>query len=189
MKNIFLITCAVLLFVSCKQQSAKTGFVNNTKVVSDYKEMKTAQEKWTKANNDVRLELQEKARKLQIEIEGYKNVMGSMSSSNRTKKEKELMQKQQAFQQEQQARSQEIQKGSQDEIDSIIKKVKNYIADYGKKNGYTYIYGDTEASNILYGKEDLDLTEAILKEINGDDYKESNTTIEKEVIEDTLKTK
>ncbi|GAA0714176.1 OmpH family outer membrane protein [Aquimarina litoralis] len=153
---------------SCNQQTEKTGFVNNTKVVSDFKEMKAAKEKWTKKNNEVRAELEEKAKQFQIEVQGYQNIMKSMTQSNREKKEQELMVKQQTLQREQQTRMQEIQKGSQTEIDSIIAKVEDFIKDYGKKNGYTYIYGETEVKNIFYAKEELDLTDKIITELNGE---------------------
>ncbi len=169
MKNFLWIAVGVLMLTSCNQQAEKTGYVNNTKVVSEYTEMKTAQEKWTKQNNEVRAELEEKAKQFQMEVQGYQNIMKSMSKANKEKKEQELMGKQQVLQREQQARMQELQQGSQAEIDSIINEVKNFIEAYGKKNGYTYIYGDTEASNILYGKKELDLTDIILKELNGSD--------------------
>ncbi|MBP2833838.1 OmpH family outer membrane protein [Aquimarina sp. U1-2] len=167
MKKFLSVVSVVLIITACNQQNVKTGFVNNTKVVSEYAEMKEAQDKWTKKNNEVRAELEEKAKQFQIEVQGYQNIMKSMSKTNREKKEQELMGKQQVLQREQQTRMQEIQQGSQQEIDSIIGKVKDFIKDYGKKNGYTYIYGDTEVSNILYGKEELDITDKIIKELNG----------------------
>ncbi len=179
MKKLLCIASAIVIFTSCNQQVEKTGYINNTKVVSDFKEMKAAQEKWTKKNNEVRAELEEKAKQFQIEVQGYQNIMKSMTSANREKKEQELMAKQQELQKEQQVRMQEIQQGSQAEIDSIISKVKKYIENYGKENGYTYIYGDTEASNILYGKEELDLTDKILVELNGTETDSTAATAEK----------
>ena len=131
--------------------------------------MKEAQDKWTKKNDEVRAELEAKAKQFQTEVQGYQNIMKSMSAANRQKKEQELMTKQQQLQQEQQLKMQEIQKGSQAEIDSIITKVKGFIKEYGKKNQYTYIYGDTEGANILYAKEALDITDDILKELNGEE--------------------
>ena len=41
--------------------------------------------------------------------------------------------------------------------------------------GYTYIYGNTETSNILYGKKELDLTDKILKELNGGEVATDST--------------
>lgn len=167
MKKFIWIAVAVLAITACNQQTEKTAYVNNTKVVSDFDEMKAAQEKWTNRNNELRAELEGKAKQFQMEVQGYQGIMKSMSESNRQKKEQELMAKQQELQREQQARMQELQQGSQVEIDSIINKVKDFINDYGKKNDYTYIFGDTEVSNILYGKEELDITDKIIEELNG----------------------
>ncbi|WP_299212934.1 OmpH family outer membrane protein [uncultured Aquimarina sp.] len=168
MRNFIWVAVALIGMTSCNQQIEKTGYVNNTKVVSDFSEMKTAKEKWTKKNNEVRAELEEKAKQFQIEVQGYQNIMKSMSKTNREKKEQELMAKQQGLQREQQSRMQEIQQGSQTEIDSIIAKVENFIKEYGKNNGYTYIYGETEVKNIFYAKEELDLTDKIITELNGE---------------------
>lgn len=176
MTKYFWIAIALVVFSSCNQQAEKTGFIENTRVVSDFKEMKAAQEKWTKKNSEVQAELEQKARQFQIELEGYRNIAKSMNAKNREKREKELMAKQQELQREQQAKIQEIQNGSQAEIDSIINKVKDFIKDYGKKNGYTYIYGDSEASNLLYGKEDRNLTDIILTQLNGEAPKKVETT-------------
>ncbi|WP_299435879.1 OmpH family outer membrane protein [uncultured Aquimarina sp.] len=168
MRNFIWVAIALIGMTSCNQQIEKTGYVNNTKVVSDFNEMKTAKDKWTKKNNEVRAELEEKAKQFQIEVQGYQNIMKSMSTANREKKEQELLVKQQGLQREQQTRMQEIQQGSQVEIDSIIAKVENFIKEYGKNNGYTYIYGETEVKNIFYAKEELDLTDKIISELNGD---------------------
>lgn len=168
MRNFIWIAIALIGMTSCNQQIEKTGYVNNTKVVSDFSEMKIAKEKWTKKNNEVRAELEEKAKQFQIEVQGYQNIMKSMTKTNREKKEQELMAKQQGLQREQQTRMQEIQQGSQTEIDSIIAKVDNFIKDYGKNNGYTYIYGETEVKNIFYAKKELDLTDKIIAELNGE---------------------
>ena len=167
MKRILWIALAVATLQSCNQQAEKTGYINNTKVVTDYKVMKEAQDKWTKKNEELRAELEEKAKQFQIEVQGFQNISKSMSKANQEKKQNELLAKQQKLQQEQQLRIQEIQAGSQKEIDSIITTVKDYIKDYGKKNGFTYIYGDNEASNILYAKDGLDLTDKVLAELNG----------------------
>ncbi|MDY8135329.1 OmpH family outer membrane protein [Aquimarina sp. 2201CG5-10] len=168
MKKYICIAIACITLASCNQQAEKTAYVNNTKVVSDFKEMKAAKEKWTKRDNEVRAELEQKAREFQVEVQGYQNIQKSLTSANKQKKEQELLTKQQQLQREQQVKMQEIQQGSQAEIDSIINKVKDFIKDYGKNNGYTYIYGDTEGSIILYGKEELDITDKILTELNGE---------------------
>ena len=74
----------------------------------------------------------------------------------------------QQLQQERQARIGQLQVESQKVIDSLITKVKDKVKAYGKKNGYSYIYGSNDAGSVLYGKDELNLTEAILTEMNGE---------------------
>ena len=53
-------------------------------------------------------------------------------------------------------------------MDSIVKKIKDYVKDYGKDNNYTYIFGSNESANIMYAEEGLDITQDILEELNKD---------------------
>lgn len=184
MKKLICASLLALAMSSCNQQVDKIAYVNNTKVVSDFKEMKAAQDKWSKKNNEVRASLEEKARQFQIEVQGYQTIMKSMTQGNREKKEQELRMKQQQLQMEQQTKMQEIQQGSQAEIDTIIKKVETFVKEYGKKNGYTYIFGETEVSNIWYAKEENDITDKILSELNSGD----TTTSEVEATEEKKET-
>ena len=45
-------------------------------------------------------------------------------------------------------------------------KVKDFVAEYGKTNGYTFILGKNEAGSVMFGKEDTDITEVIIEAIN-----------------------
>ncbi|MCY1373737.1 Outer membrane protein (OmpH-like) [compost metagenome] len=75
--------------------------------------------------------------------------------------------------------SQQLQQEAAVERDSVVSKVRKYIKEYGKKNGYTYIYGTGDAATILYAKDQLDLTDKIVKELN-DNYKAPAKTEEKD---------
>ena len=63
---------------------------------------------------------------------------------------------------QQQAMQQEFQV----EIDSAIVKVKEFVTDYGKKNGYTYILGKNEAGSVMYGSEANDITKVVTEALN-----------------------
>ena len=56
--------------------------------------------------------------------------------------------------------------------DSVVEKMRKYVKEYGKKNGYDYIYGTGDAASVLYAKDGFDITEKIIKELN-DKYKAS----------------
>lgn len=172
MKKTFALIFIALIAFSCQKQ--KTGYVNTEKIVKDYSEMGAAQDKYTKLNDEMMGDLERKAQAYQIKLDLYQKNVSGMSKSEREQKEEELINLRQELQQEQQTRSRQLQQESQSAIDSIIKKVKDHVKDYGEKNGYDYIYGQNEAGSVLYGKEENDLTDEILKELN-DGYKPDTT--------------
>ena len=80
-----------------------------------------------------------------------------------------LLSKKEQLQQQMQVEQQQYQQESQTEIDTLIVKVKTFVKDYGKKNGYTYILGTSDAAaSVLYGTEENDLTQTILDALNKD---------------------
>ena len=181
MKKVVALALMAALAMGCQKQ--KTGFVNTEKVVKEYKDMTSAQDKYSKMNDDLMAELQKKAQAYQAEVQEYQKNMNSMSSSARSKKEEELMKERQQLQQEQQMRSQQLQQESQAAIDSVIGKVKDQVKKYGEKNGYDYIYGQNDAGSIMYAKDSYDVTDEVIKALNGSVNKE-DTTAEKPIKEE-----
>src|SRR5690606_23165525 len=53
------------------------------------------------------------------------------------------------------------------EADSLVKKVKTFIKDYGKEKSFDYILGTNESSNtVLYSKDGQEITDDIIKLLN-----------------------
>ncbi|HTF81307.1 MAG TPA: OmpH family outer membrane protein, partial [Cytophagales bacterium] len=48
----------------------------------------------------------------------------------------------------------------------VVNQVNTFITEYGKKNGYSIIYGTNLSGNIIYGADAYDLTNEILTELN-----------------------
>lgn len=164
MKKIALFLLGSVFLVSCNQE--KTAYVNNKKLIQDYKGMVDTEAKFTKKSETLSKNLDSVAAQFQQEVQAYQKAMESMSSSERAKREEELMAKQQQLRQQQQVIGRALNQQSTKAIDSIIVVVKDFVAEYGKEHGYTYIFGSTEAANIMYAKEGEDITEEILKELN-----------------------
>ena len=76
------------------------------------------------------------------------------------------MQKSQFLQQQMQQEEQLMAKESQAEIDGLLKKIDETIANYGASNGYTYVFGKNKVGSVLYGDEKNDITAKILEELN-----------------------
>ena len=46
-----------------------------------------------------------------------------------------------------------IQEESRTKMDTLLKKVKNFIKEYGKKNDYDFILGANDGLSVHFGKE------------------------------------
>lgn len=165
MKNILIVIITVLAFTSC-QQSQKIGFVDNAELINEYQEKIDIQEKLK-----VKIKAYEQRRDsvrqaFQLEINDAELKSRKMSQSNLQKLSQELQQKEQSISQRDQYEQQQIAQESQAQNDSLIKRVKDFVNDYGTKNGYDFILGSNEAGSVMYGKANNDLTKIILDALN-----------------------
>lgn len=166
MKKLIMVVLVAAGLTSCNEQ--KTAYVDTTKLIQEYKEMKDVEQEFTSKSDKVKVQLDSLAQSFQTEVQAYQEKMGGMSADQRKEIEDGLMRKQQAIQQQQQMMGNQLRQESDVVIDSIVNKVKDYVKDYGKKNDYTYIFGSNESANIMYAKEGLDITEEILEKLNAD---------------------
>ncbi len=164
MKKFLLVVLIAAGLTSCTEQ--KTAYVDTTKIIKEYREMKEVEEEFTSKSDKVKMELDSLAQSFQKEVQEYQANMNGMSTAQRQEKEQELMAKQQTIQQQQQMMGNQLRQESDVVIDSIVTKVKEYVKEYGKNNDYTYIFGSNESANIMYAKDGLDITEEILEKLN-----------------------
>ncbi len=170
MKKIGLLFALLVLCIGC--QTEKTGYVDTEKLLTDYNELKEAKDRFTKEGDAIQADLEMRIKAYQIKEDLFRKNGPTMSRKKQEEKYNELTAEAQLLQQEQQERLGKLQVASQAAIDSLIKKVKDKVKSYGSANGYGYIYGSNDAGSVLYGKEELDLTNTILEELNAD-YKAS----------------
>ncbi|MBC9797288.1 OmpH family outer membrane protein [Sinomicrobium weinanense] len=169
MKKIVIAGVALLGLLSCQQN--KIAFVDNTTLINDYQEKKDVESKFQVKLDSFQKKTDSLSQALQAEAQQFQAEASKMAQSKAEKRYGELMQKRQQIQQQVQQEEMQLQQDSQGQIDSLVKKVRNFIKEYGKNNGYTYILGANEAGSVLYGEETKDITEELLKALN-DKYKE-----------------
>ena len=166
MKKTGIFFALLICCLSC--QTEKTGFVDTEKLLTEYNELKETKERFTKANDKISADLELKINAYQIKEDLFRKNGPSMSRKRQEEKYNELNAERKQLQQLQQSKIGQLQVESQAAIDSLITKVKTKVKEYGKENGYSYIYGSNDAGSVLYGKEELSLTESILTELNND---------------------
>ena len=164
MKKLIAIGAVAISLISCNQE--KTAYVDTTKVIQDYQEMKDVESKFEARRDSLTQLITGPQQQFQQEVQEYQQSMNSMSASQRQAKEQELQQKGQRLQQQQQMIGQQLRNDSDTAIDEVVEKVKDFVAEYGKENGYTYIFGSNESANIMYAKDGLDITDEIVKKLN-----------------------
>ena len=174
MKKALVIIALSILVVSCNKatevKEVKTAYVDTSVLMKEYTEAKDLEAKY-------KAQAEEKGRQLQAEITRFKQDAANFQSQAQAngqawaqQRGAELQKRVQQLGYAQQALSQQLQQESGVEMDSLISGVKKFIKDYGKKNGYSYIYGTGDAASILYAEEKYDITKDIIKALN-DKYK------------------
>ena len=179
MRKLFAVLVLGAALTSCTEE--KTGYVDTTRLLQEYSEMKEVETEFTAKSESLKTQLDSVAREFQQEVLVYQENMATMSQNEREETEANLMRKQQMLQQGSQMQSNQLRLESDQVIDSLVTKVKDFVAEYGKENDYTYIFGSNESANIMYAKEGLDITDAVLEELNAGKSTSTDTeTAEKE---------
>ncbi|MGB7842311.1 MAG: OmpH family outer membrane protein [Salinimicrobium sp.] len=166
MKKLLIVLSFGVILTSCNEE--KTAYVDTTKLMKEYSEMKDVEADFTTRSEDLKKELDSLSMNFRQEVQEFQENAATMSQAEKDAAQQELMQKQQMLQQQQQMKSGQLRQESQVMMDSMVKKVKGFVKDYGEDNGYTYIFGSNESANILYAKEGKDITEEVLEKLNDD---------------------
>ncbi len=166
MKNIFYIVLLLIAFTSCQKQ-AKIGFVDNGTLINDYQKKIDLEAKFQIKEQAFRKRFDSIDNAFQVEAQKFQAEANKMAPATAQEKYQQLTQQRQMIDQQKQGEAQQFQQEFQTEIDTLIVAVKNFVQDYGKKNGYTYILGTSDAAaTVLYGTEENDLTKIILEDLN-----------------------
>ena len=183
MKKVLLFIAFSISVVSCNKtaevKEVKTAYVDTQVLMKEYTEAKDLEEKY-KAQSS------EKGRQLEAEINRFKQDASNFQAQAQAngqewaqKRGAELQKREQELGYAQQALAQQLQQQGGVEMDSLVSGVKKFIKDYGKKNGYSYIYGTGDAATVLYAEDKYDITKEVVKALN-DKYKASSKTDAKE---------
>lgn len=185
MKQLAFLFILSLGIFSCQQN--KTAYVDNQEIMEGFEKLKQTEEE---------LSVEEEALKAKIDgmvaesgyqdlVQEYQSNQGKMSETKEEELYNEIMQIQQRLSQQQKMSNQQFQQRKSAQMDSLVNTVKDFIKSYGQDNGYTYIYGANESGNILYGKDELDITDEVTKALN---EKYSVETPEEQTNEATVDT-
>lgn len=186
MKKILLLGAALLTLVACNQpKTPATTTVENTKetsaslriavvnvdtLLAKYNFAVESNEALMTKQEDARLLLNQKATKLQNEMESFQRKLQNNAFLSRERAEKEqkrLMKKDQDLQLLQQKKADELMKEQQELSKQLREAINVVIAEYNKNHDYDIIISTNSLNdNVLYTKPQHNITYELLEILN-----------------------
>lgn len=170
MKKTVAFLALAIAIISCNKPEAqkefKTAYVDTSKLMEEYTEAKDIDAKYKSKADEMGKELQAEAARFKSDAAAFEQKARALGEIWAQQNSGPLQKRQQELQYAQQAIMRQLQEESGVEMDSLVKKVKTFIKDYGKEKGYDYIYGTGEAVSILYAKDQYDITKEVTKSLN-----------------------
>ena len=158
------IVLVLFLLAACAQD--KIGFVDHVKLMDSSEEKLDIEEKYKNKSTALTKKRDSISQAFQIEAQSLQSKLESMSQKKAQEEYDLFQQRGQFMGQQLQQEEQLLQQQGQAEMDSLVSKVKEQIRKYGKENGFTYILGGGDGGSVIYGNDQKDLTEALIKIVN-----------------------
>lgn len=182
MKKIIVCVAMALAIVSCNKTTEakdfKTAYIDTNKLLEESTEAKDIKAKYEAIAGEKDSRIKVEVDKLEAEKNAFQANAQKNGQAWAQQKYGELQQREQQIQYAQQSVIQQLQGQHSTEMDSLVTRYKKIFKDYGKDKGYDYVFGTGESANVLYAKDQYDITKEILKIVN-DRYKSEEKKTDK----------
>ena len=182
-----ILALAIAFLISCekkeevKQMSNNIVYIDSSKLLNEYEQAKDIEAKYKAKSEQMGKELDAEVQKFRADVAFFEKNAQVKGAQWTQQTGVALQEREQRLAYAQQAMMQQLQEESGNEMDSLVKEVKDFITTYGKEQGYDYILSTEGVSTILYAKDGQDITSEIVKMLN-DKYK-ANLSKEDDSIE------
>lgn len=161
--NILVITAMLyLLFMN----NDKIAYVDSNQLLSKYYGMTDAQAEYQKLSMDWRARIDTLAMDVQNELKRHEKEVSKMTSKEKSLSEQLIRTKQQQLITYQKAIQEKAAQEDAQRTQAVIEEVNLYIKEYGEKHSYKIILAATNAGNILFAEEGLNITEEVVEGLN-----------------------
>lgn len=146
-------------------QALKIGFVDIQEALEECDAGKKAKEELQSMVEKKQVEID----KLSADIEGLQKALEEqvmLSAEKKKEKGNIINEKMEIYQKLALSAKKEISKKEAELTEPLIKKIRDIIDKIGKEKGYSLIL-EKSYSSVLYGSEEIELTDLIIKELNG----------------------
>lgn len=178
---LLLIGMAASAYSAGAQAQTKIGFADVDYIFNQMPEQKQIQTELQSVQNALKKQMDTKAAEFRQKLEDYQANMNNMLPAVRTNTERELQQLQTNLQQLQEDAQLTIQQKQAELMEPVFKKVSDAIQAVAKENGFNMILsgGVSGLDVVLYGDEQLDVSELVLKKMGITPKPRTDTTTQK----------
>lgn len=156
---------------TAKSKSGKLpiAYINVDSLLSNYQFAKDANESLIRKQEDSRLNINTKARQLQVEMGEFQRKLEANAFLSRERAEQEqarLVRRQQELQELDGKLSQQILQVQQKMSEQLRDTINAFLKEYNKDLKYDLIISNTASDNILYAEKGYDITAEVTKLLN-----------------------
>ncbi|TRX56137.1 OmpH family outer membrane protein [Fulvivirga sp. M361] len=144
----------------------KIAFVRSQELIYNYEGTKEAMTKFNNQKQQWQANADTLKFDLQRAVATYNREYTNLTVSQRQKQEEVLSKQDRQLQSYSSAIEEKIRQADDEMMQAVLDQVNVYVEEYSQKHGYDLILGTTANGNVLYGKEELDVTEYLLKGLN-----------------------
>jgi outer membrane protein len=144
----------------------KVGYVISSRLVEEYVGMKEAQNLFQKKSSGLQANMDTLRFDFQKAVSDYQMQMPSLSQTSRRDREETLEQMKKNLQQYVVVIREQVKSEDEKITQGVLNQINSFVKLYADQEGYDIILGTTHAGSLLYGKDKLDVTDEILKELN-----------------------
>lgn len=171
MKYIYIILAVIVAYICTdvfylNNKGLKTAYVDNAKLLNEYEGMLDARARYQDKAKDWDANIDTLSSSFQEMLVAYEKKAAGMGKEARKKEEELLNQKKSDLLRYQKATADKAKEEEAALTTELINEVNIYIKQYGKENGYTYIFGANSSGNIVYADNAKDITDEIVAEMN-----------------------
>jgi len=169
-KSLLILGLALALFSCNKEENTGTGFktayVDTVKLVENSEELKDLEARAKVREDEMGRELQGKTKQWQMDAASFQQEARTKGMQWAQLRQQDLQKREQEILQLQQQMKEQFANEFGVQRDTIVSQMRKHIKDYGKKNGFDFIYGTGEVASVLYAKESYDITDKMIKDMN-----------------------
>lgn len=154
------------------QPSGRIVYVNTDTLLNNYEYYKDVVKEFENKSFALDNELQRKAQSFQNEVALFQRRVqaGGLSEQQALTQQAALQKKEQDIMMYRENAAGNLQQDQAKKTDELLNKIHEYLKNYNASDRYDMVIGYSKGGGVLYAKEDLDITQEVLKGLN-EEYK------------------